>query len=292
MSAYRGRLAPTTSGLLHLGHARAFAIAWQRCREQGGVLIYRDEDLDPHRCLPEFATAARRELEWLGLRADFYARPQSSRMGLYRTLWRQLLEAGLIYPCERSRRELRDYAAAHPVLEADNPDAEPVYPQSWRPAWRHYHTIKEPGPVNWRFRVPWGRCLCFHDGACGPQAATAGRDFGDFLVWRKDGVPSYELAVVADDLAMGITEVVRGADLLVSTARQQLLYQALEARAPRFFHLSLLCDREGRRLSKRGGALGLAQMRAQGMSAQEVLAAAGVGELHGDLGLPCASIVR
>ena len=124
--------------------------------------------------------------------------------------------------------------------------------------------------MNWRFQVPDGAVICFTDERCGPQRFVAGRDFGDFLVWRKDGLPSYELAVVADDHAMAITEVVRGADLLLSTARQLLLYRALGWTPPAFYHAPLVRDAEGRRLAKRADAVSLRELRKAGMTPEEV----------------------
>jgi glutamyl-tRNA synthetase len=120
--------------------------------------------------------------------------------------------------------------------------------------------------VNWRFRVPDGEAICFEDGALGAQSLVAGRHFGDFIVWRHDDVPSYQLAVTVDDAAMQITEVVRGADLLVSTARQLLLYRALELVAPSFFHCPLMTDEQGVRLAKRHDALSLRALRQGGVT--------------------------
>jgi glutamyl-tRNA synthetase len=127
--------------------------------------------------------------------------------------------------------------------------------------------------MNWRFRVPDGESIAFVDALRGPQAFVAGRDFGDFLVWRKDGLPSYELAVVADDHAMGITEVVRGSDLLLSTARQLLLYRSLDWTAPAWAHAPLIMDTHGRRLAKRSAGLSLRELRTRGCRPAEVLGA-------------------
>ena len=139
---------------------------------------------------------------------------------------------------------------------------------------------REPGASNWRFRVPDGETIAFVDALQGPQAFVAGRDFGDFLVWRKDGFPSYELAVVADDHAMGITEVVRGADLLLSTARQLLLYRALGWAAPSWAHAPLIVDVEGKRLAKRAAGLSIRELRQKGKAPEEVLTAP-LGQLLG-----------
>jgi glutamyl-tRNA synthetase len=127
--------------------------------------------------------------------------------------------------------------------------------------------------MNWRFRVPDGESICFNDELQGPQTFIAGKDFGDFLVWRKDGFPSYELAVVADDHAMGITEVVRGADLLLSTARQLLLYRALGWTPPAWAHAPLILDNNGKRLAKRTSGLSIRQLRELGYSPSDILSA-------------------
>ena len=231
---YRGRLAPTPTGYLHVGHARTFALAAQRAA--GGTLIYRTEDLDAGRCRPEFAAAAIEDLRWLGLKwtegpdvgGPHGPYVQSQRLPWFRDVWSQLQATGTIYPCDKSRKDVeRSLTAPH----AED-DAEPIFPPSLRPPLGAGREAHEPGPTNWRFRVPDGETIAFIDALQGPQAFVAGRDFGDFLVWRKDGFPAYELAVVADDHAMGITEVVRGADLLLSTARQILLYRALGWTAP------------------------------------------------------------
>jgi glutamyl-tRNA synthetase len=154
---------------------------------------------------------------------------------------------------------------------SDEEDAEPLYPAEWRPPPGSGREATAPTSLaaNWRFQVPDGETITFHDALQGPQAFTAGRDFGDFVVWRRDDVPAYELAVVADDHAMEITEVVRGADLLKSTARQILLYRALGWTPSAWCHAPLLCDETGRRLAKRHDALSLATLREQGANPRE-----------------------
>ena len=274
--SYRGRLAPTPTGYLHLGHARTFWIAWRRCRERGGTLVYRNEDLDRDRCRSEFADAAREDLRWFGL--DWQEGPdiggphapynQSQRLDWYREVWRQLQEAGAIYPSPHSRRDVQSALQA-PHAE----DEEPIFPPSLRPAPGTGGQLTSPGDVNWRFRVPDGEVMTFSDGRCGETLYRAGMDFGDFLVWRKDGFPSYELAVVADDHAMEITEVVRGEDLLKSTARQLLVYRALGWTPPMFYHCELLCDATGRRLAKRDRALSLRELRATGKRPEQWITA-------------------
>jgi len=253
---YRGRIAPTPTGYLHLGHAATFRVAHRRARERGGHLILRIEDLDPRRCRPEFAEAAIEDLRWLGIDWDEGPVYQSERRDLFLEAWRRLRDGGWIYPCARSRKDVASAAfAPH--------EEEPIFPPEWRAA--PDPTIAAPGGVNWRFRVPDGETLAFADGNLGRVEKTALRDFGDFLVWNRDDVPAYELAVVVDDIAMGITEVVRGEDLLTSTARQLLLYRAFAAAPPAFFHCPLLRDEQGRRLAKRDDALSLRTLRERGL---------------------------
>ncbi|MGC9452592.1 MAG: glutamate--tRNA ligase family protein [Oceanipulchritudo sp.] len=260
-SSYRGRIAPTPSGWLHEGHAATFRTAWERARACKGKLVYRTEDLDGQRCRPVFAAAAMEDLRWCGLdwdegpdcggpRAPYV---QSERFGWFREVFERLCESGLLYPSPHSRAEIR---RSKPGISPAN--GEPVFPPALRPERGSAGGSRTSKPVNWRFRVPDGRRISFEDGRCGRKTYQAGVDFGDFLVWRKDGVPSYELAVVADDHAMEITEVVRGEDLLVSTARQLLLYEALGWEPPAWFHCPLVLDPEtGVRLSKTAGSRSL-----------------------------------
>lgn len=266
-SIYRGRLAPSPTGHLHLGHARTFRIAAERARQAGGRLLMRMDDLDRDRCTPGFAAAALEDLAWLGLQWEEPVVVQSQRRPRYRRALETLHAAGFIFPCERSRRDVRETAGA-----PHEDDDEPVYPPEFRPsAGAPLPPLGNVISTNWRFRVPDGETLAFTDGAAGPQSAVAGRDFGDFLVWRKDDLPSYQLACVADDIAMGITEVVRGADLIRSTFRQLLLFRALGATPPAYFHCELMRDDHGRRLAKRHDALSLRTLRAQGVTPAEIL---------------------
>ena len=259
---YTGRLAPTPTGYLHIGHALTFSIAHQRSCDNGGRLLFRMEDLDPHRCLEKFASAAMEDLRWMAVEWSGQPIFQSQRRHLYLEAWRRLKEAGFIYPCRRSRREISSLAPH---------EEEPVFPVEWRPRPEEAKSFEEPGGVNWRFRVPDLESIAFFDQNAGPVEKITLRDFGDFLVWNRDDIPAYELAVVVDDIDMGITEVVRGADLLTSTARQILLYRALGAVEPAWFHCPLVCDAEGRRLAKRTGGLSLRDLRAQGLTPAQVL---------------------
>jgi len=269
---YRGRLAPSPTGLLHLGHARTFWIAAQRAVERGGHLILRNEDLDSQRCRPEFVAAIIDDLRWLGI--SWSEGPdcggpvgpyvQSERRKHYLAAWKKLRDAGRIYPCACSRKDVAQAAGAPNDL-----DDEPVYPGTCRPD-APVLTWSQPAGVNWRFLVPDGEEICFTDLHLGPQRMVAGRDFGDFIVWRRDDVPAYQLAVVVDDAAMGITEVVRGADLLKSTARQILLFRALGWEVPDYFHCDLVRDEAGVRLAKRHDSLSIRKLRELGWTPEQV----------------------
>jgi glutamyl-tRNA synthetase len=393
-SSYRGRLAPSPTGYLHLGHARTFWVAWQRARAAHGKLVFRNEDLDYQRCKPEFVHAMYEDLRWLGLdwdegpdlsfqagksdqfgepdlggtvsdvgnrcgsvshgepgRGDFGPYSQSERRSFYLDAWRKLRDSGLIYPCTCSRKDLeRVLSAPHeeprhtdncgpqapspaekdlweaqsematragvespssvsstdsssqpgappphlaqnrrglgtpaaavqfpiegpssqsPAAAVHSPtDDELPYPGTCREKIGTAKDYDSPAGVSWRFKVPDGETIGFDDGHFGRQEFVAGRDFADFLLWRRDDIPAYQLAVVVDDAAMQITEVVRGADLLKSTARQLLLIRALGYQVPAYFHCPLLRDEQNIRLAKRHDALSLRNLREQGVKAE------------------------
>ena len=267
---YRGRLAPSPTGFLHLGHARTFWKAQERARQYGGELILRNEDLDRARCRPEFVSAMCEDLRWFGFHwsegpdvgGRFAPYNQSERMTGYRGALERLRAGGFIYPCTCSRRDVQSAVTA-PHAGND----EPIYSGKCR----SHHIAETTGQkFSWRFRVPDGETISFHDENMGEQPFVGGRDFGDFVVWRPDDVPAYQLACVVDDVAMKITEVVRGADLLVSTARQILIYRALGWTLPRFFHCELMLDEKGRRLAKRHESLSLRKLRAQNLAPESV----------------------
>jgi glutamyl/glutaminyl-tRNA synthetase len=277
-SSYRGRLAPSPTGYLHLGHARTFWIAAERARAAGGTLVLRNEDLDAVRFRLDFAAAQLEDLHWLGLKwqegpdvgGPYGPYDQSRRRPIYRAALEQLHAAGLIFPCTRSRRDVLEAAGA--PHEQPGSDHEPVYPREFRPpAGTPLPPLGDSIAMNWRFRVPDDLRLEFTDGQAGVQGAVSSRDFGDFLVWRKDDVPSYQLACVVDDAAMHITEVVRGADLINSTFRQILLYRALGRTVPSFFHCPLMNNAKGERLAKRHDALSLRTMRQQGVTPESLI---------------------
>ncbi len=281
---YRGRLAPSPTGYLHLGHARTFWTAQQRARANCGALVLRNDDLDARRFKLEFVAAMIEDLRWFGFHWDegpdcggpLGPYNQSERSQFYRAALDRLQAGGFVYPCTCSRK---DIAAAARAPHAS--DDEAIYPGTCRSnpgeAWQEANHTKPQGEgsmpprtrhssprTNWRFRVPDGETISFVDENLGPHQFVAGKDFGDFVVWRHDDVPAYQLSVVVDDAAMQITEVVRGADLLKSTARQLLLYRALGLPPPKFFHCPLMTDEAGVRLAKRHDALSLRQLRAAG----------------------------
>jgi glutamyl/glutaminyl-tRNA synthetase len=294
-TSYRGRLAPSPTGLLHAGHARTFWIAAQRAAEHHGQLIFRNEDLDPQRCRPEFVEAMLNDLHWMGI--DWVEGPdrggpfgpysQNERRAHYLAAWEKLRDQGNIYPCTCSRKDVAQAAAA-----PNEGDDEPVYPGTCRPRtilgnFAMSRGVNDAAPdkqdrsaeiaphaqpkgLNWRFHVPDGGEILFTDLHLGPQRMIAGRDFGDFIVWRRDDVPAYQLAVVVDDAAMQITEVVRGADLLKSTARQILLCRALGFNVPDYYHCDLVRDEVGRRLAKRHDSLSIRTLRESGWTPGQV----------------------
>ena len=261
---YTGRLAPSPTGLLHLGHARTFWTAYERA--QHGKLWLRDEDLDPHRSRPEYAAAMLEDLTWLGIRWTPPIFKQSERLPLYRRSLDQLLITGHIYPCHCSRKDL----AAMMHAPHEDADDEPIYPGTCRTKLQPNQPFQTN--TNYRFRTSDNETITFEDRNLGPQSFTTGQDFGDFLIWRKDGVPSYQLACVVDDAAMNITEVVRGRDLLKSTARQILLQHALNLPTPAYFHTQLLTDEHGIRLAKRHDALALRTLRKRNLPPADVRA--------------------
>jgi glutamyl-tRNA synthetase len=294
-------LAPSPTGYLHVGHARTFWTAWLRAREAGGELVMRMDDLDPERSKAVFAEAAMDDLRWLGIRwvegpdkgGPFGPYVQSKRRAYYLAAWRRLLRRGRLFPCRCSRKDLESaLGAPHESSLPGAPgsqsqgkieplDDEPIYPGTCRQnLWRApqlpgptANDIEMPDGINWRFRVRNGEVVEFDDLNLGPQRFVAGEDFGDFVVWRKEGGPSYQLACVADDASMRITEVVRGADLLKSTARQILLYRTMGFTPPAFYHCKLVVDHNGRRLAKRHDALSLHALRQRGLTPMNILAA-------------------
>jgi glutamyl-queuosine tRNA(Asp) synthetase len=258
----RGRFAPSPTGEMHLGNARTALLAWLQMREAGGTFVLRLEDLDVGRVRTGAADLILRDLEWLGLDWDeawdvggvHTPYVQSQRSGLYEAAARRLET----YPCTCSRRE---------VLEASSAPhgAEPRYPGLCRNGATH------PGRQEaLRFVTP-DLELRFVDGIAGEVMQNVQRSVGDFVIRRNDGAWAYQLACVVDDLEMSITDVLRGADLLESTPRQLLLYDALNARAPRFWHVPLMMDYQGQRLAKRDGAPSVRQLREGGANPRVIV---------------------
>lgn len=250
--AYRGRLAPTPSGFLHQGHVCTFRTAWDRARSAGGTLVFRMDDLDSARCTEEYAQACIDDMQGMGLDWEegvgkggpFGPYEQSRRSELYLNALRTLHELGCIYPCLKTRREI----SAAGIL--DSSGKEYLYPECFRSDSKEPLPQDFPGKYNWRFRTNWGDRVGFKDIKKAEQSFLVGKDLSDFLVWRKDGVAAYELATVVDDYLMQIKEVVRGEDLLVSSARQCLLFDAIGWVRPTFYHCELLLDSDGNKLSK------------------------------------------
>ncbi|HEX5724511.1 MAG TPA: tRNA glutamyl-Q(34) synthetase GluQRS [Longimicrobiaceae bacterium] len=264
----RGRFAPSPTGSLHLGNARTALLAWLHARAAGGRFLLRVEDLDAGRVRPGVMEAQLAELRWLGI--DWDEGPdvggphapyvQSRRTEGYEAALRALEAQGLLFACGCSRKDIAAAASAPHAGEEG-----PRYPGTCRagPA--------RPGeaPAALRLRVEPGE-VCFDDGVQGRRCFEPAAETGDFVVRRKDGVAAYQLAVVVDDAAMGVTHVVRGADLLSSTARQLLLYRALGLEPPAFLHVPLLLGEDGERLAKRHGAVSLAELRAAGADPRAV----------------------
>lgn len=256
-----------------MGHARTFWTAAERAHQHGGKLIFRNEDLDFQRCRPEFVNAMFEDLRWLGIQWEEgpdcggphapYA--QSERRSEYLATWRLLRDRGAIYPCTCSRKDVAQAAGA-----PNEGDDEPLYSGHCR-CRTDGKSFTQPAGVNWRFRIPDEQVITFTDRHLGAQTWSAGRDFGDFIVWRRDDVPAYQLAVVVDDAAMQITEVVRGADLLKSTARQMLIQRELNIPTPAYYHCDLVRDGAGVRLAKRHDALSIRALREMGRSPHQVL---------------------
>ena len=254
-----GRFAPSPSGRLHLGNLACSLLAWLSARSRGGRIVLRIEDLDAERCPRVYADLLEQDLDWLGLVWDeggstggpngpYY---QSECAEIYASSFRKLEDRGLVYPCFCSRAQLHAASAPH------TSDGNVIYPGTCRglTAAEIAEKRKKKAPA-YRLMVP-DEEITFVDGCMGPHTENLLRDCGDFYLRRADGVFAYQLAVVVDDAAMGVTEVVRGADLLDSTPRQLYLYYLLGLTPPVFYHFPLLLTAEGRRLSKRDGAVGL-----------------------------------
>jgi len=267
-----GRFAPSPSGRLHLGNLACCLLAWLSAKSQGGKIILRIEDLDAERCPREYADQIERDLAWLGLywdeggsaggaHAPYY---QSECAEIYAEAYKKLEAMGLVYPCFCSRAQLHAASAPHAA------DGNVVYAGTCRALTPEQVAEKSRlKPPAYRIAVP-DENIEFADGCMGAWRENLARECGDFFLRRADGVFAYQLAVVVDDARMGVTEVVRGADLLPSTARQLYLYRLLGLSAPRFAHCPLLLAADGRRLSKRDGDQSLENLAAR-FSARELV---------------------
>lgn len=244
-----GRFAPSPSGRMHLGNVFTALLAWLSVRSQNGVMLLRIEDLDPDRSKREYIDALKDDLAWLGLTWDKEMPLQSTRSERYAKAFRQLPT----YPCYCTRNELHAASAPHAS------DGKQIYPGTCRDLIEEERRAKTRTPA-WRVRVPDAE-IAFTDGVFGAQRENLAKDCGDFIVRRSDGVYAYQLAVVCDDADGGVTEVVRGCDLLDSTPRQIWLYQTLGLPLPRFYHVPLLVAPDGKRLSKREKSLDMAHLR-------------------------------
>ena len=260
-----GRFAPTPSGFLHLGNVFCSLLAWLYAKSSGGKIVLRIEDLDPQRCSLAKADALARELEWLGLTwdegaycsADSDSFFQSRRCDIYAHCFDLLQQQGLVYPCFCSRSQLHAADAPH------RSDGNVVYAGTCRNLTPEEIVLRTARrKPAWRVMVP-DETISFVDGHMGPYAENLAQDCGDFYLRRADGVFAYQLAVVVDDALMGVTQVVRGADLLSSTPRQLWLYRELGLPAPEFYHMPLLLAVDGRRLSKRDGDESLEHLQAR-----------------------------
>jgi glutamyl-tRNA synthetase len=263
-----GRLAPSPTGLLHLGHARTFLLAYWQIRAQGGTLLLRMEDLDGPRAEARFAEAALRDLEWLGLDWDGPVWLQSDGLPRLNAAVNALIESGQAYPCVCSRGDIRSAQSAPHAATL-----EPRYPGTCRGRFASFaeaeaQTGRSAGA---RLLVPEGS-VRIDDGVNGESTWDIARDVGDFLIAKRDKAPAYQLAVAVDDAAQGVTHVLRGDDLRSSTARQWHVQSALGLPHPAWFHVPLVTDESGRRLAKREADLGLAELRAGGTDPRAIVA--------------------
>lgn len=259
-----GRLAPSPTGGLHVGHARTFLIAWAAARRAGGRVVLRIEDIDAARVRAEAVAGAIEDLRWLGLDWDEGPFFQSERVDLYDAALERLQREERVYPCTCTRAEIARAASA-PHAEEEGP----TYPGTC--SGRSAGDAERLGrPFAWRFRVPPG-VVGWDDLVRGRVAAEPARAGGDFVIGRSSGEPAYQLAVVVDDAAMGVNQVIRGEDLVPSTPRQLLVYEALGCPAPRFGHVPLVHGPDGRRLAKRDGSVKLAGLRGRGVDPREVV---------------------
>ena len=298
--SYVGRLAPSPTGALHLGNVRTFMVAWLRARSLGGRVVFRMEDLDHPKDKPGAAADAVRDLRWLGFDWD-EEYVQSERKGLYRAALEELVAKGLAYPCVCSRRDVESaQSAPHAGEQLHYPGTCRGRFASWREAYTYLRSPTPPLPHSstsrspcWRFRVSDGTAVSFDDAFAGRYEQDVSKTLGDFPLARDEFGAGYTLACVVDDLDMGITEVVRGDDLLPATPAQILVARALGNNAPSYCHLPLVVGPDGRRLAKRHGDTRVASFREAGWSAERVigLLAASCGWAEKGEELPLAALL-
>ncbi len=271
MSISRGRFAPSPSGRMHLGNVFCALISWLSIKSEGGQALLRIEDLDTSRCKPAYAEQLLDDLKFLGLEYDFGPTAsnmdmtyfQSARTALYERALETLKSKGFVYPCYCSRDELHAASAPH------TSDGRVLYNGACRSLSEEDRVLKTRNPAM-RMKAA-DRTYAFIDGLYGEQRSNVQKEWGDFVLRRSDGLFSYQLAVVVDDAAMGITQVVRGRDLLSSVAPQLQLYEALDLQAPRFIHIPLLLNEGGRRLSKRDRDLDMGEIRKRYSSPEPII---------------------
>ncbi|CAM4028777.1 tRNA glutamyl-Q(34) synthetase GluQRS [Saccharibacillus endophyticus] len=271
----RGRFAPTPSGKMHLGNARTALISWLHMRSLNGEFILRMEDIDTERSREKWAELALLDLRWLGLDWDegpdvggpYAPYTQSERLERYEAGLLELEAAGALYPCFCSRADILSAASAPHGLTSEGP--------AYAGTCRHLTAAQRAEKAlhkapSLRFALPEGREVRFEDGIAGTRSFAPGSG-GDFVVRRADGLHSYQLSVVMDDADMKITDVLRGYDLLDSTPRQILLYEALGLEAPNFLHVPLLNGSDGNRLAKRHGGIAISSFRERGTSPEQLV---------------------
>ena len=264
MNRVVGRLAPSPTGTQHVGNARTYLIAWLSARRQSGTILLRIEDIDSPRVKPDAAHLIMEELQWLGLNWDIGPIVQTKRLSKYQQALELLKRHELVYPCTCTRKDI-EQAASAPHLEHELPP----YPGTCAKRCVSDANAIQDRPFSWRFRAS-SPVPSFNDlvhGRILPRVEFG----GDFVVWKNNDTPAYQLAVVVDDADSGVTEVIRGDDLIPSTPRQIMLYQALQLPLPQFGHVPLVVGSDGRRLAKRHGDWRLATLRQQGWTREKLL---------------------